>query len=245
MIVLEKITLKKQLSALVACSVAMLLPLHVFATDFKLPEGTQVKLRLSEGISSKDAIEGQTVSFDVAEGVFASDEKTLLIKAGTLATGTITKIEKNGMMGKPGELGLTLDKTKAVDGSRVSLRASMGKEGNSKRGLAIGLGLVGSLVVLWPLAFFFMKKGKDAKIPAGSVLTSYVNTDTMISLGGAAQLADTSGETPQIDEAVNMVTVSKETPAYVRELEALDDLKNRGLITPAEFEAKKKQLLGL
>ena len=34
-------------------------------------------------------------------------------------------------------------------------------------------------------------------------------------------------------------------PAYVGELERLADLRDQGIITPDEFEAKKKQILGI
>lgn len=35
------------------------------------------------------------------------------------------------------------------------------------------------------------------------------------------------------------------TPSYIDELERLAELRDRGIITPEDFEAKKKQLLGL
>jgi hypothetical protein len=34
-------------------------------------------------------------------------------------------------------------------------------------------------------------------------------------------------------------------PSYLDELEKLADLRDKGIITDAEFEAKKKELLGL
>jgi predicted Zn-dependent peptidase len=34
-------------------------------------------------------------------------------------------------------------------------------------------------------------------------------------------------------------------PEYMAELEQLANLKNQGIISPEEFEAKKKQILGL
>jgi hypothetical protein len=38
---------------------------------------------------------------------------------------------------------------------------------------------------------------------------------------------------------------SARAPDYIAELEKLADLRDRGIITPEEFETKKKQLLGL
>ena len=34
-------------------------------------------------------------------------------------------------------------------------------------------------------------------------------------------------------------------PAYMGELERLADLRDQGILTPEEFEAKKKQILGI
>jgi membrane protease subunit (stomatin/prohibitin family) len=34
-------------------------------------------------------------------------------------------------------------------------------------------------------------------------------------------------------------------PAYMAELERLAELRNKGIVTPEEFEAKKKQILGI
>lgn len=36
-----------------------------------------------------------------------------------------------------------------------------------------------------------------------------------------------------------------EEPAYMAELEQLAQLRDQGIVTPEEFEAKKKQILGL
>jgi hypothetical protein len=44
--------------------------------------------------------------------------------------------------------------------------------------------------------------------------------------------------------AVGQANVDPE-PDYVQELERLNQLKNQGVITEEDFQAKKKQLLGL
>ncbi len=41
------------------------------------------------------------------------------------------------------------------------------------------------------------------------------------------------------------VTGGEEEPAYLGELEKLGELRDKGILTQEEFEAKKKQLLGL
>jgi hypothetical protein len=59
--------------------------------------------------------------------------------------------------------------------------------------------------------------------------------------------------TPQDEAAINAESIPDEQSAspqsgtedYISELEKLADLVNKGIITQEEFEAKKKQLLGL
>lgn len=146
----------------------------------KLTEGTIVPLSLSESISSKTAAEGNRVSFEVVDDVLSEDGKQVLIKAGTVANGSITKLEKNGAFGKAGELAITIDKTRTVDGKRVPLKLSINKAGESKRGTSIGLAAIGAFVILWPLMFFLFKKGKDATLPAGTQLNAVVDRDVMV-----------------------------------------------------------------
>ena len=52
----------------------------------------------------------------------------------------------------------------------------------------------------------------------------------------------TEGDQQYIDE---QDAQTEEAPDYMDELERLADLKDQGIISEEEFEAKKKQLLGL
>jgi len=51
----------------------------------------------------------------------------------------------------------------------------------------------------------------------------------------------------ELDEAVEKtgMDIPDEEPDYIEELERLADLKSKGIITEEEFEAKKKELMGL
>jgi Short C-terminal domain len=53
---------------------------------------------------------------------------------------------------------------------------------------------------------------------------------------------------PEYDEPASappMAPAAPQAPDYVAELERLGQLKAQGLLTDEEFEAKKKQILGL
>jgi len=46
-------------------------------------------------------------------------------------------------------------------------------------------------------------------------------------------------------QAAATAAAPPEEPAYMAELEQLAQLRDQGIVTPEEFEAKKKQILGL
>jgi len=46
-------------------------------------------------------------------------------------------------------------------------------------------------------------------------------------------------------QAAPAAPAPSEGPSYLEELEKLGELRDKGIITDAEFEAKKKELLGL
>jgi hypothetical protein len=98
-----------KLLAMVLCLTC--LPLPALAKTLTLNEGMPVELVLRQEINSTTSSEGEIVSFDVAEDVQAAD-KTLLIKAGTPAFGQLSRLEKQGAFGKPGQLLLRLDQSR-------------------------------------------------------------------------------------------------------------------------------------
>ena len=143
--------------------------------------GTVVPVKFTETMSSKNAFEGQTVLFTVTQDIKDPKTHNIVIKAGTSALGQVSKIEKTGVFGKKGELGINIQQTTAVDGSPISLQATAGKDGQAKRGTAIGWGIVGGFLFL-PFALFMLKKGKNAEIPAGSQINAYVVSDVEVAV---------------------------------------------------------------
>ena len=58
-------------------------------------------------------------------------------------------------------------------------------------------------------------------------------------------LAQQGGQPPAQPPQVQAASVGTDQPDYLDELERLADLRDRGIVTEEDFEAKKKQLLGL
>ncbi len=132
-----------------------------------LKEGTDVKLKFADDLSSKTANEGDPVNLVLDEDLKVGD--VVVAKAGCKATGTITNAKKAGMMGKAGELNMRLEHLKVGD-QRVRLRGSKGKEGEGKVGTAVAL-----TVLFGPIGL--IKHGKNVEVKAGTPLAAYVDED--------------------------------------------------------------------
>jgi hypothetical protein len=135
-----------------------------------LREGTDVKLKFADDLSSKTANEGDPVNLILDEDLKVGD--LVVAKAGSKAVGEITNAKKAGMMGKAGELNLRLEHLTVGD-QRVRLRGSKGKEGEGKVGTAVAL-----TVLFGPIGL--IKHGKNVEVKAGTLLTAYVDEDAQL-----------------------------------------------------------------
>ena len=133
-----------------------------------LKEGTDVKLKFADDLSSKTAAEGDPVNLILDEDLKVGD--VVVVKAGAKATGMISNAKKAGMMGKAGELNMRLEHLKAGD-QRVRIRGSKGKEGEGKEGTTVAL-----TVLFGPIGL--IKHGKNVEIKAGTPLAAFVDQDT-------------------------------------------------------------------
>jgi hypothetical protein len=135
-----------------------------------LTEGTDVKLKFVEDISSKTAEDGDPVNLVLDEDLKVGD--VLVAKAGCKAVGEITNAKKAGMMGKAGELNLRLEHLTVGD-TRVRLRGSKGKEGEGKVGATVAL-----TVLFGPIGL--IKHGKNVEVKAGTPLAAFVDQDVQL-----------------------------------------------------------------
>lgn len=132
-----------------------------------LKEGSEVKLKFADDLSSKTATEGDPVNLILDEDIKVGD--VVVAKAGSKAVGTVTNAKKAGMMGRAGELNMRLEHLKVGD-DRVKLRGTKGKEGQGKEGTAVAL-----TVLFGPIGL--IKHGKNVEVKAGTPLTAYVDND--------------------------------------------------------------------
>jgi hypothetical protein len=139
-----------------------------------LADGSDVALVFDQDLSSKTAAEGDPVTCVLAEDLKVGD--VVVAKAGSKAIGEVTNVKKAGMMGKAGELNIRMDYLK-VGSTKIKLRGSKGKEGESGQTSAIVL-----TVLFGPIGL--IKHGHDIDIKKGTALKVYIGDD--ISLPPAA-----------------------------------------------------------
>ena len=164
-----------------------------------LEDGTPVKLRIAQTVSSADAHVNDRVEFEVLEEVRVSD--VLIIPKGGLAWGTVTEAEPKRRMARGGKLEIVMDSVRLADGEKAALRATKGAKGGGHTG-AMTAGIVATGLIFWPAApFFLFMHGKDITIPKGTEVPTFVDGNLPLELakfqhGSSAVVASSAAVPP-------------------------------------------------
>lgn len=159
-----------------------------------LLDGTPIKLRLSQTVSSADAKMGQDVAFEVTEDVQV--DGVVVLPKGAAALGNVTEAEPKRRMGRGGKLDITISYARLADQEKVALRASKEAKGGGHVGAMTGA-MVGTAIVFFPAApLFLFMHGKDITIPQGTEITAFVEGDMHLDMSkfGALAGAQSAGE---------------------------------------------------
>uniref|UniRef100_A0A832H2K8 Uncharacterized protein n=1 Tax=Oscillatoriales cyanobacterium SpSt-402 TaxID=2282168 RepID=A0A832H2K8_9CYAN len=135
------------------------------AIKFGLADGTPIKLKFKQTISSKEAKTNDTVEFEVSEPVRVGNKT--VIAQGASAKGTVIEARRSGMLGRRGKLDIAIQEVTLVSGERITLRASQSSGGGTSGGV------VAAAVLLSPVALLF--KGKNVSYDAETEITAFVN----------------------------------------------------------------------
>jgi hypothetical protein len=145
-----------------------------------LLDGTPVKLRLSQTISSADAKVGQEIPFEVVEEVKVDD--VVVLAKGATAIGTVTEAEPRRHMGRGGKLNVNISYARLADQEKAALRATKDTQGGGHVGAMTGA-MVATAIVFFPAApLFLFMKGKDVTIPQGTEITAFVDGDAHLDM---------------------------------------------------------------
>jgi hypothetical protein len=145
----------------------------VVINEVVIPDGKEIVVVTTERLSSGKLMKGSLITFQVVSDITVDGK--VVIKAGTIARGTVTEARRNGLVGKGGRLNITVDSTTAIDGQKINLRASHASDGQGSVGASIAVG-----VIFTPLAFLF--KGNNAVIKAGTQITAYIDGETHVAM---------------------------------------------------------------
>jgi hypothetical protein len=197
-------------------SLALLLlaaPLASFAqaNPVIMPEGTKIRVRLEQDLSSATAEEGQPVQLSVADDVRIGD--TVIIKQGGAAVGTITLAVKRRRMGRTGKLDFSIDRVVAQDGSSIPLRYSPQKRDGGSHTLATGIITAGVGAAFWPAApFVLLIQGKDVHLHRGVEMDVF--TDQTFSMKAPVAVA-ANAVSPGSNPAVAVQVTSQPAGAEI------------------------------
>ncbi|QNM82817.1 hypothetical protein H8M03_00105 [Sphingomonas sabuli] len=155
-------------TAPVAPQVAIIAPVN----GTVLRTGAEVPLRLLETLNSNDKAvrAGNRVRMEVAAPVMLGS--SLVIPAGSPATGEITEVRRKGMWGKSGRIGVRVLHARVGD---RTIRLSGTFDDKGVTGTA---GVVGAIALV-PIAGFLVT-GTSANIPSGSGVKAFLDEDLTI-----------------------------------------------------------------
>jgi hypothetical protein len=186
-----------------------------------LEDGTPVKLRMSQTVSSADAHVNDRVEFEVLEDIKVSE--IIVIPKGGIAWGTVTEAQPKRRMARGGKLEIVMDSVRLGDGEKAALRASKEGKGGGHTG-AMTAGIVATGLLFFPAApFFLFMHGKDITFPKGTELPTFVDGDFRIDLSKfqseqpASSTADStqpqSAPSPQVVATAEAQAVLTSTPS--------------------------------
>jgi len=142
--------------------------------------GTEVPLRLNEELTTKGKTlrVGDRFHLETAEPVMVQGVN--VIPVGTPAVGEITEVRNKGMWGKSGRLAARI-LYMTVYGRQIRLSGNF-----DDKGVAGGVGAVAVSALVFLPAGFFMT-GTSARVPAGTVIKSFVEEDVPLAMPITAQ----------------------------------------------------------
>jgi hypothetical protein len=175
-------------------------------TSAVLRVGTEIPLRLVEELTTKgkQLRVGNRFHLETSEPVLVQGVN--VIPVGSPAVGEITDVRNKGMWGKSGHLAARILYV-TVNGRQIHLSGTF-----DDKGVAGGVGAAAVSALVFLPAGFFMT-GTSAKVPAGTIVKSFVDEDVPLAIPVAAQAALQVNAPAPV--AVQPATVPAAAPAAV------------------------------
>lgn len=148
---------------------------HRSQDEIVVTEGTAINVVTVKEVTTKEAKPNDPVDFTVAEDLVINGQ--VIVRKGTPAIGSVINAEKGGYMGKSGKLAIQVESTTTSDGQPLKLRAAKGREGDDKT--------TSTMVLTMISPAFLFRKGSEAKIAPGTVVTVYAAEEKRFRVEGA------------------------------------------------------------
>jgi hypothetical protein len=154
----------------------LMLSAALASAQINIPDGTRVRVRLDQTVTSATAEEGQIVELSVTDTIRVGDQA--VIPQGARVTGTITSAQEKRRLGRAGKLDFSIDRVRSADGEWVPLRYTLNERSGESHAVRTGVITAGVAVVFWPAApVFLLMKGKDVTINKGVIFDTFIDED--------------------------------------------------------------------
>ncbi len=163
-----------------------------------IPEGTPVRLRIAESVSSAHAHTGDSLDFVVVRDVRVAG--FTVIPAGTVAHGSVTGVKGKRFLGIGGRVALKLDSVELFNGARLRLSAHMSVKGRSRTMLMAGAMIATGLIFLPAAPIFLLTRGHDSTVVKSTEITAEIDGDGSVPLAGLQRSHDNPAG---LDEMMN------------------------------------------
>lgn len=167
--------MKRMSSILLACLVCIVglgVSSEVVARTLTIRSGTIVVVNTLQAYSSETAKPDEIVNLVVASDVIVDGQ--VVIKAGAPASGAIEELQATEMLGREGRIAITINGTRAVDGTQVPLSGRISSRGQDEMtGTVVG-------AIFCPL--FLLNKGGEAAIANGAQGRGIVLADVLVTV---------------------------------------------------------------
>ena len=140
------------------------------AATLMIPDGTPIKLRLTESVSSRHAQVGDHLNFVVVRDVNVGG--FTVIPAGTIAHGSVTGVKGRRLLGIGGKVSLKLDSVELVNGDEVDLRARLEVKGGSRTKLMAAAMIATGFIFLPAAPVFALIRGHDSTVVKSTEITA-------------------------------------------------------------------------
>jgi hypothetical protein len=143
-----------------------------------LPNGKSIPIRLTSEIRSNPKDMNPAAPTAIVDADIKDDHGIhTLIRRGTPVE-IASEIKKAKGVGKGACIRLDFLSTTAVDGQRIRLQGNFIREGENRKGTALGVGLGIGLTVCWPCLFCLCIKGEKLVIRENTLIQNVVTNDT-------------------------------------------------------------------